>query len=275
MSTTAVATRGSASTLARSAFTGEQVDLIKRTILHGKRPATDDELALFIGQCERTGLDPFAKQIYGIYRWDSQTRAEKLGIQASIDGLRLVAERTGTYLGQDGPWWADENGQWTDVWLKKTHPSAAKVVVRKVVGGHVSETPAVAHWDEYVVLKKDGNPSSMWATKGALMLAKCCEALALRKAFPQELSGLYTSEEMGQADAPAPVESTAVVIEAPRKVSDKTKAAILAKFEAVGGLTDMHLSAAGVADINDLTAEGVEKLRVILAEAQAKAPVAA
>lgn len=191
-----------------SRLTAEQKELVKRQICKPKnRVATDDELAMFIGQCERTGLDPFARQIYAVFRWDKNAPStktpgakgdEKMTIQASIDGQRLVAERTDRYLGQSGPYWCDENGEWTDVWLKDTPPKAAKVVVRKVLAGQIAETPAVATFAEYKV------DSPFWRSKPALMLAKCAEALALRKAFPQELSGLYTAEEMGQADTPAP-----------------------------------------------------------------------
>ena len=194
-------------TIARSALTQDQIDLIKRQILTpGKRQVTDDELALFIGQCERTGLDPFARQIYGIYRYDKKAGGEKLTIQVSIDGARLVAERSGKYLGQDGPFWCGDDGEWSDIWLRSERPAAAKVIVRKIVGGMVAETPAVAHLSEYMPTFQDGNPSGLWGTKPALMIAKCAEMLALRKAFPQELSGLYTAEEMAQADHhPAPV----------------------------------------------------------------------
>jgi phage recombination protein Bet len=181
--------------LQTAGLTEEQIGLVQRQILKPKnREASNDELALFLGQCERTGLDPFARQIYGIYRSDQGK--EKLGIQTSIDGFRLVAERSGKYIGQDGPFWCGEDGQWRDVWFSKDHPKAAKVIVRKLIGGQIAETPAVAHYDEYV-------PSylGLWKSKPALMLAKCAEALALRKAFPQELSGLYTADELPE-DAP-------------------------------------------------------------------------
>ena len=188
--------------LATGGLTDDQRGLIKRQILHGKRPATDDELALFIGQCERTGLDPFARQIYGVFRWDNQSRDEKMVVQISIDGFRLVAERTGKYVGQDGPFWCAPDGVWREIWTDTTPPVAAKVIVKKVIGGQVAETPAVAHYKEYVVTNREGKPSGLWPSKPALMLAKCAEALALRKAFPQELSGLYAAEEMAQADEP-------------------------------------------------------------------------
>ena len=202
---TEVATHQAPLTVTREAMTPEQVDLVKRQVCKPRdRYATDDELAMFIGQCNRTGLDPFARQIYAVFRWDGRAKAEKMIVQVSIDGFRLVAERTGKYVGQDGPWWCGEDGQWTETWMKKEPPKAAKVIVRKVIGGQVAETPAVAMYDEYVVTDKSGKPSGMWPTKPALMISKCAEALALRKAFPQELSGLYTAEEMGQADMKEP-----------------------------------------------------------------------
>jgi phage recombination protein Bet len=165
-------------------FNQDQVNLIKSQIAP---KATDDELKLFIYQAKRTGLDPLARQIYAIHR--KQNGVEKMTIQTSIDGFRVIAERSGDYGGQDEP-----------VFVKEGDDLYCKVTVYRFRGE--TRYPAavgVAYWKEYCPVY-DGKPSGLWAKMPHTMLSKVAEALALRKAYPQDLSGLYTADEMNQAE---------------------------------------------------------------------------
>jgi phage recombination protein Bet len=172
---------------------GDRMELLARTIAKGASP---DELALFSSICERTGLDPFTRQIYLVPRWDAKARREVFQPQVSIDGARLTAQRSGQYEGQTEPMWCGSDGEWRSIWLKAEPPFAARVGAYRA--GFREPCVAVALWTEYCP-KKDGKPTGMWGRMPALMLAKCAEMLALRKAFPAELSGLYSAEEMAQA----------------------------------------------------------------------------
>lgn len=177
------------------ALNEEQISLITRTIAKG---ASKDELAMFLAQCQRTGLDPFSRQIYWI------KRGSQGATQVSIDGFRVIAERSGELDGQEVSW-CGEDGVWRDVWLEKTPPAASRVLVYRK--GCQRPFPGIARWAEY----QAGGP--MWQKMPATMLAKCAEALALRKAFPHQLSGLYTPDEMGQADNG---QAPPLVIDAPK-----------------------------------------------------------
>ncbi len=191
-------------------FNDEQVALIKRTICNG---ATDDELKLFINQCQRTGLDPFTRQIYF-----SKGKDGKVQIQATIDGLRLTATRNPDYAGQVGPFWCGKDGVWKDVWLADEAPAAAKVGVAK--RDWKEPLYAIALWKEYAPYFND-KLAYQWQLRPALMLAKCAEALAIRKACPNEVSGIYTAEEMKEPELKAQIVDveTGEVTEEPPKLS--------------------------------------------------------
>lgn len=162
----------------------------------GIASAPGGDQLVFLHQAQRTGLDPFAKQIYMIQRWDSQSGGHKYTIQAGIDGLRVIAERSKRYEGRTPIQWCGEDGVWKNVWLDaKRPPTAARCAVYKK--GFREPLEGVAHFTEFVQTKKDKSPTKMWADKPAHMLGKVAEALALRAAFPQDMSGIYIPEEMG------------------------------------------------------------------------------
>lgn len=171
----------------------EQLDLVKRTFAKG---TSDDEFAIFIHTAQRMQLDIFAKQIYAVMRMDRRVGKPVMSIQVSIDGFRATAARTGELDGQDGPYWCGPDGVWKDVWLSNDFPAAAKVVVYRK--GSARGFTGIATWASYVQMS-GGHPVDMWDRFSDTMIAKCAEALALRKAFPSQLGGVYAPEEMMQA----------------------------------------------------------------------------
>jgi phage recombination protein Bet len=164
----------------------EKVELLKRTICKG---ATNDELELFIHACNRMHLDPFMKQIYAVKRW--QDGKEVMTIQTGIDGYRLIAERTNKYM---------PGRECTFAYKEGKVFSATGYVKKLAMDGQWHEIASTVYWDEYVSKKKDGTVTGMWRDKPHVMLGKCAESSVLRKAFPADLSGVYTKEEMDQAD---------------------------------------------------------------------------
>jgi phage recombination protein Bet len=167
----------------------EKLELLRDTYCKG---ATHQEFMLFVHACERTKLDPFMRQIHAVKRWDSTLRREAMTIQTGIDGYRLIAERTGCYSpGREPSYTYDANG----------HLESATAYVKKMTkDGTWHEVAATAFFDEYCQRNKENKPIAMWQKMARNQLAKCAEALCLRKAFPAELSGIYTKEEMEQAE---------------------------------------------------------------------------
>ena len=179
--------------IAKIEFNPETIALIKSSVAQG---ATDAELNLFLYQAKRSGLDPLTRQIYFI-KMDGRPV-----IMASIDGFRVIADRSGDYAGQDEPIFIYDANQ-PNVLL------CCKVKVYKWHGkDRFLAATGVAYWKEYYRPSYTGKPGS-WDKMPHVMISKVAESKALRQAFPQDLSGFYTPEEMEQGKEEAGSEPAA------------------------------------------------------------------
>lgn len=167
------------------AFTEEQERMIRDTFANGANP---QEFAVLLEIAKVRRLNPLLRQIHFVKRWDRERGREVWSTQVSIDGLRAIAERTGKYDGQDEPDFVEKDGKLIACKVRVYRKDWARPAV------------GVAYWSEYVQTKKDGSVTAFWARMPHVMIAKCAEAIALRKAFPEDMSGLYVPEEMAQAD---------------------------------------------------------------------------
>jgi phage recombination protein Bet len=178
----------------------KKVELIRKLIAPS---ATNEELQLFLYRAKKLGLDPLAGQIHFVKR----RRKNALGewedvatIHIGIDGFRLIAERSGQYDGQDP----------VQFIVKRNTPSGHQIVetlytleddipvaaiARVYRKGIERPFVGVAHYREYVQVGADGKPTTMWK-KWNIMLSKCAEAVAFRKAFPDIFSGIYEKDEI-------------------------------------------------------------------------------
>ena len=229
-------------------WTPEQTQLISTTIAPG---CSNDELRLFAYACQRTGLDPFSRQIYAI------KRGGKLTIQVSIDGLRSIAERTGQLDGSMS-YWCGDDGVWTDVWLSNKPPAAAKTVIhRKGCAHSFSATARFADFNA---------GQGLWSKMPSVMIAKCSEAQALRRAFPADLSGVYSTDEMDQAVEPVTVTAAPALPAGDDKVFTAGKAAIAkaTTMEALAKVTERMEARKG-----DLSTEQQEALLALALDKEA------
>jgi phage recombination protein Bet len=167
--------------------TPEQLDIVRKTI--APPDATPAELELYLYDCKRQGVHPLDRLLHFTKRGGKYTPI------TSIDLMRARAADTGELAGSD------------DAVFKESQdgspcPLAASVTVFRLVSGIRCPFTATARWNEYY--PGDGKEGFMWRKMHHVMLAKCAEALALRKAFPRQLAGVYSREEMDQAGAPTP-----------------------------------------------------------------------
>jgi phage recombination protein Bet len=245
-------------------FNRDELQIIKDVIARG---ASDTELKMFVQMAQKLGLDPLSKQIHCVKRrarLADGSYGDAMTIVVGIDGYRLVAERTGRYCPGKAPTYEyDAHGRVT----------SATAYVLKLAGGAWHEVSAVAFWEEYAQTNKDGQPTAMWSKMPRLMLAKCAEALALRRAFPAELSGVYTDDEMQQAanePSPAPVVIAAPTPAAPSptKAAAPTIQPNIAVETAKAELRALGLHAKAVLESGEVTGDASQAIAEAMQEAR-------
>lgn len=176
---------------AQQFMTAKEAQILHETYARKLHPL---EFKVFLLACKRTRLDPFQRQIYAVKRFDKALQKEVMTIQTGIDGFRALAMRTGRYAGQDDA-----------IFDQEAMPNKATVTVYGITQGIRCPYTATARFDEYYPGDKLG---FMWRKMRNTMLAKCAEALALRKMAPEDTAGLYLDEELQQMGP---------VIDAPKK----------------------------------------------------------
>lgn len=250
-----------------------EYEVLRNTIC---KELTKPELTMFGMICQRNGLDPFSGQICVTKR--KSKGEDRMVVQIQVDGFRALAEDTGEYDGQEEPEYSHEphEAKSKDDW----HPYWARVVVhRRKADGRRLSFSAKVFWSEFVQTKFDGTVQHNWRQMPYLMLAKCAEVQALRKAFPRKLGGISVQGEPIQVqddEAAPPARAGEVMsqLEAP-----KVPAELVGKWnEALGAFSSLGMSAQGllahldIDSVSQLTPKHLDALRAYYTHMHDKQP---
>lgn len=180
-----------------------------------------ESIKLALGYCKAQGLDPMTKPVHIVPmnvkvkgpKGAKDTYEDRDVIMPGIELYRTKAARTGEYAGCSEPefgppqkisfkekkWVDNADGSRSEKWLEGAvlYPEWCRVTVRRLVDGHIVEFTAIEFWDEnYATQGRDSEaPNAMWKKRPRGQIAKCAEAQALRKGFP-EVGALPTAEEL-------------------------------------------------------------------------------
>lgn len=206
--------------------------------------AAMSSIKMVVAYCRAAQLDPMQKPVHIVPMWDKNSKSMRDVIMPGVGLYRTQAARTGEYAGMTEPEYGPDVTEKVGG-VEMTYPKWCKVVVKRLLSnGHFAEFPAKEYWREnYATAGKDSEaPNAMWKRRPYGQIAKCAEAQALRKAFP-EIGSQPTAEEMegkeysAQAEA-APAQAAEVVFPAYSEDQLKTnlpawqKAADEGKFNA-------------------------------------------
>lgn len=246
---------GEVITINDASYSGRDLDLIRETVAKGTNNA---EFELFIQMCKEKKLSPVKRQIYPIIFNADKPEKRQLTIVTGIDGYRAIADRTGEYMPDENPAVIlyDDNA------VSDTNPKGivcATVTIKKWRKDGWHPVRAIAYWDEYVPVREKwetneltgkkepmGNywpldKTSFWYKMPHVMISKCAEALAIRKAFPEAVAGVLTEEEMEQAKSReardiTPSEMAEEARELARLEKTQTKNAFMVQWEISEGV---------------------------------------
>lgn len=152
---------------------------------------------MILNYCTAAGLDPMQKPVHIVPIWDAKAKQMRDVVMPGIGLYRTQAARSGQYAGVTEPEFGEDVTE-TLEGVKVTYPKSCKVTVRRLLpNGVVVDFTAKELWKEnYATAKRDSEaPNSMWKRRPYAQLAKCAEAQALRKAFP-EFGSAATADEM-------------------------------------------------------------------------------
>ena len=172
--------------------------------------AKDESIKMVLDYCKAAKLDPMQKPVHIVpmnVKNSLTGRYEYKDVVMPGVGLyRIQAARSNQYAGVSEPEFGEDvtcNLGGVDI----TYPKWCKVTVKKLVNNTIVEFTAKEYWLENYATKKDPNtkkdtptPNSMWQKRPYGQIAKCAEAQALRKAFPEIISQHVTAEEMEGKD---------------------------------------------------------------------------
>jgi len=174
----------------------ELINVLKSSLYPG---AQDGSIKLVLGYCRAAGLDPIQKPVHIVPMYDAKVGGMRDVIMPGIGSYRTQAARSGEYAGVSDAEYGEDvteiiGGQ------QITYPAWCRITVKRLMGnGIVAEFTATERWKENYATKggKDKSiaPNAMWSRRPYAQIAKCAEAQALRKAFP-ELGSQPTSDEM-------------------------------------------------------------------------------
>ena len=177
-----------------------QWNVFKNVIFRG---AAEDTVLVALDYCKARGLNPLKKPVHIVQTWNPETKRMEDSIWEGIASHRIEATRSGDYAGKDKADWGEELTL-TIEGRSYIYPEWCQITIYKMVQGEARPFPGPrCYFREFYASKKGGHPNAMWARKPRYMLEKCAEAAALRGAFPEELGGRPTAEEMeGQEIGP-------------------------------------------------------------------------